>query len=104
MDFLTFLVFLRLPPNLTGKPPVLPSNADLLPISFGVNGVTVSLVGVGTISNTSQVAIAHRIHRTTQAPEFMFKGSIGLIRIYNTALSSSQVLTNFNANKNTFGL
>jgi hypothetical protein len=65
---------------------------------------TFTLAPVGNVSNTSQVAIAHRIGTNGTTPEFMFKGSIGLIRIYNTALSSSQVLANFNLNKSTFGL
>jgi hypothetical protein len=33
-----------------------------------------------------------------------FKGSIAAIKIYNTALSSSDVTTNFNALKQRFGL
>jgi len=65
---------------------------------------TLTLAPVGNVSNTSQLAIAHRIGTNGTTPEFMFKGSIGLIRIYNTALSSSQVLANFNLNKTTFGL
>jgi hypothetical protein len=34
----------------------------------------------------------------------MFKGSIGIVRIYNTALTSAQVLQNYNANKSRYGL
>lgn len=65
---------------------------------------TLTLASVGNVSNTSQLAIAHRIGTNGTTPQFMFKGSIGLIRIYNTALSSSQILANFNSNKTTFGL
>jgi hypothetical protein len=72
------------------------------------NGVddenTVSLVGVNNVSNTSQVGIAHRINNISGNAQFMFKGSIGIIRIYNRALTSSEVMQNFNANKNIYGI
>lgn len=71
------------------------------------NGVSVnnlSLSGVNNVSNTSQVAIGHRINASTLNPQFMFKGSIGLIRFYNTALSSAEVLQNFNANRYIFNI
>jgi hypothetical protein len=70
----------------------------------GIGANTISLSSVGNVSNTSQLAIAHRIRNTDGAPQFLFKGSIGLIRIYNFALSSTQILDNFNLNKSTFGL
>ena len=71
----------------------------------GESGNTISLTSVGNVSNTSQVGIAHRIGSSpTFTPQHMFKGSIGLIRIYNTALSSSQILENFNTNRSTFGI
>jgi hypothetical protein len=71
----------------------------------GVSVNTLSLVGIGNVSNTSQIGIAHRIGISpTFTPQHMFKGSIGLIRIYNTALSSSEVLQNFNTNRETFGI
>jgi hypothetical protein len=67
----------------------------------GVAGSTTSLAGVGNISNTSEVGIAHRVG-TSGTTEFMFKGSIGIIRIYNRALSSSEILQNFNANRDIY--
>jgi hypothetical protein len=70
----------------------------------GVSTGTVSLVGVNDVSNTSPVGIAHRISVDGSAAEFMFKGSIGIIRMYSSALSASDVLTNFNANRSIYGI
>jgi hypothetical protein len=70
----------------------------------GVSVGSVSLVGVGNISNTSPVGIAHRVSVDGSSAEFMYKGSIGIIRIYNSALSASDVLTNFNASRNIYGI
>lgn len=71
----------------------------------GGNPVSVSLTGVGQVSNTSPIAIASRLTSTGAAQSnIMFKGSIGIIRTYNIALSSAQVLQNFNANRSRFGL
>jgi hypothetical protein len=70
----------------------------------GVIGGTVSLVGVGQVSNTSPVGIAHRVSVDGSSAEFMYKGSIGLIRIYNSALSASDVSKNFEANRNIYDI
>lgn len=70
----------------------------------GSLGSTASLVGVGQVSNSSPVGIAHRVSTDGLSAEFMYKGSIGVIRIYNSALSTSDVLTNFNANRNIYGI
>ena len=64
---------------------------------------TASLVGVGQVSNASPVGIAHRIN-PSGAAEIMFTGSIGLIRMYNSALSASDVSKNFEANRGTYGI
>jgi len=64
---------------------------------------TASLVGVGQVSNTSSVGIAHRIN-PSGAAEIMFKGSIGIIRMYNSALSASDVSKNFESNRVTYGI
>ena len=71
----------------------------------GGNVVSVSLSGINQVSNTSPIAIASRLN-SSGGPEsaIMFKGSIGIIRTYNIALSSDQVTQNFNANKTRFGL
>lgn len=70
----------------------------------GVLSSTASLVGVGQVSNTSPVGIAHRVSEDGSSAEFMYKGSIGIIRMYNSALSASDVLTNFNASRNIYGI
>jgi hypothetical protein len=70
----------------------------------GVIGSTASLVGVGQVSNSSPVGIAHRVSVDGSSAEFLFKGSIGLIRIYNSALSDSDVSKNFEANRATYGI
>jgi hypothetical protein len=67
--------------------------------------VSRSLTGIGQVSNTSPIAIATRLTSTGEAQSgIMFKGTIGIIRTYNIALSSEQVLQNFNAHKSRFGL
>lgn len=66
---------------------------------------SVSLAGVNQVSNTSPICIASRLTSAGGAQSnIMFKGTIGIIRIYNTALTSAQVLQNFNANKIRYGL
>ena len=65
---------------------------------------TASLVGVNQVSNTSPVGIAHRISVDGLSAEFMYKGSIGIVRIYNSALSASDVSKNFEANRNLYGI
>jgi hypothetical protein len=70
----------------------------------GVSAATTSLVGVGTVSNTSDVGIAQRLEPPPAAPSKMLKGSIGLIRFYNTALSAEQVSQLFTNTRSTFGI
>jgi len=70
----------------------------------GISAGTASLVGVGGLSNTSPVGIAHRVSIDGSSAEFMFKGSIGIIRIYSSALSASDVSKNFEANRNIYGI
>jgi hypothetical protein len=70
----------------------------------GVSSGSLSLVGMGQVSNTSPVGIAHRINATTKAPEIMFKGTVGIIRMYSSSLTAPQVLQNFNADKSKYGL
>ena len=72
----------------------------------GTLGSTVSLpVGLVNISNTSPVGIGHRISSNSgNPPEIMFKGSIGIIRIYGSALSASDVSKNFEANRGLYGI
>ena len=71
----------------------------------GTSVGSASLVGINQVSNTSPICIASRLASTGAAQSnIMFKGTIGIIRMYNTALTSAQVLQNFNANKTRFGL
>jgi hypothetical protein len=70
----------------------------------GVFAGSASLVGVGQVSNTSPVGIAGRVASGTGALQVPFKGTVGTIRMYDTTLTASQVLQNFNADKSMFGL
>jgi len=71
----------------------------------GVSGGTTSLVGVGQVSNTSPVAIATILNTSgCSTSAIMFKGTVGIIRMYDTSLTSVQVLQNFNADKSKYGL
>jgi hypothetical protein len=70
----------------------------------GVSGGTTSLVGVGQVSNTSPVGIAGRVAVSTGVLQVPFKGTVGIIRMYDTSLTASQVLQNFNADKSKYGL
>jgi hypothetical protein len=70
----------------------------------GSLSATASLVGVGQVSNSSPVGIAHRVSVDGSSAEFMFKGSIGIIRIYSSALSASDVSKNFESNRSTYGI
>ena len=65
---------------------------------------TASLVGVNQVSNTSPVGIAHRISVDGLSAEFMYKGSIGIIRMYSSALSDSDISKNFEANRVIYGI
>lgn len=68
----------------------------LTPYRNGTPGTAASLAGVNQVSNTSQVGIAHRI-TTLGAAQFLFKGDIGIIRMYNRALTAAEVLQNYQA-------
>jgi hypothetical protein len=70
----------------------------------GVSGGTTSLVGVGQVSNTSPVGIAGRVAVGTGTLQVPFKGTVGIIRMYDTSLTSAQVLQNFNADKSKYEL
>jgi hypothetical protein len=58
----------------------------------------------GTISNSSTLNIGRRANPGGLTGTNYFTGSIGILRIYNNALTLSQVLQNYNANKSQFGL
>jgi hypothetical protein len=65
---------------------------------------TANLTALSTVSNTSDVGIAQRIEPSPAAPSKLLKGSIGLFRIYNTALSAAQVSQLFTNTRSTFGI
>jgi hypothetical protein len=58
----------------------------------------------GTINNNSTVNIGRRASPGGITGSNYFTGRIGIIRIYNSALTSSQVLQNYNSDKSQFGL
>jgi hypothetical protein len=70
----------------------------------GVSAGSVSLTGVNQVSNTSPVGIAGRVAVSTGALQVPFKGTVGIIRMYDTSLTASQVLQNFNADRSKYGL
>ena len=70
----------------------------------GVSAGSTSLVGVNQVSNTSSVGIAGRVSVGGASQQVMFKGTVGIIRMYNINLTSTQVLQNFNADKSKYGL
>jgi len=70
----------------------------------GVSSGSASLNGVGQVSNTSPVGIAGRVAPTTGALQVPFKGTVGIIRMYNKALSSTEALQNYNSTKVRYSL
>jgi hypothetical protein len=70
----------------------------------GISAGSVSLFGLNQVSNTNLVSVAGRVTADGSSSENKFKGTIGIIRMYNTSLTSSQVLQNFNADKSKYGL
>ena len=71
-------------------------------VSFYVNGTltnTVNLSGsIPTITNSTLKM------GSWNGNDRFFNGKIGLVRIYNSALTSQEILTNFNGSKTRFGL
>jgi len=79
-------------------------NRTLTVYRNGVSSASRSLVGVNQVSNTSPVGIAGRVPFNANGVQVPFKGSIGNIRFYNKALTSTEVLQNFNTFKIRYGL
>lgn len=83
------------------------STYDGSTIRIYINGVQsgTGLSQSGTIeSNTQDLTVGVRFTQTTQQSSSFFTGNIFTNRIYNRALSSSEVLQNYNAQKGRFGL
>jgi hypothetical protein len=69
-----------------------------------VNGVSIGSVGhsLASILNTANPLYIGS-YNGGEFPQW-FDGKIGITRLYNAALTSSQVLQNFNADKSKYGL
>lgn len=71
----------------------------------GVSVGSTSISGVGQVSNSSPVTIGSRL--TTgggYTSGIMYKGNVGIIRMYNKPLTAAEILNNFNTTKGTYGL
>jgi hypothetical protein len=68
-----------------------------------INGDSVNSVSCGTITVPNSTAPLY-IGGETSAGSRWFNGRIGIVRLYNTALSSTDVLANYNGSKATYGL
>jgi hypothetical protein len=75
-------------------------------LSGYVNGAFVTSVAMaitGTISNGSTLNIARRANPGGGGGNY-FTGSVGIVRIYSTALSASEIAQNFQADRGRFGI
>lgn len=71
----------------------------------GVSVSTTSISGMSQVSNTSPVTIGTRLATGGAiSPGIMYKGNVGIIRMYNKPLTAAEVLNNFNTTKGTYGL
>jgi hypothetical protein len=70
-----------------------------------VNGVAgTPLSYVGTATSGGEIRIARRWDDVANNAAYFFSGDIPVVKIYNRALSASEVLQNFNATRNRFGI
>lgn len=71
----------------------------------GVSVGSTSISGMTQVSNTSPVTIGTRLGTGgTISSGIMYKGNVGIIRMYNKPLTAAEVLNNFNTTKGTYGL
>ena len=71
----------------------------------GVAVGSTSISGMTQVSNTSPVTIGTRLGTGgTISSGIMYKGNVGIIRMYNKPLTAAEVLNNFNITKGTYGL
>jgi hypothetical protein len=56
---------------------------------------------IGSVSNAS---LNLNIARNTAGENLNWSGQISIVRMYNKALTATEVLQNYNANKTRFGL
>jgi hypothetical protein len=74
-------------------------------VSLYVNGVVnTTLSYVGTAASGGEIRIARRWDDVANVASNFFSGDIGVIRLYNRALSVLEISQNFNANRKRFGL
>ena len=71
---------------------------------FYINGIYESLASSATVLNVDTNNNMTLGNTSDLYASYWFKGSYGLVQIYNRALSSTEVLTNYNATKTRFGL
>ncbi len=64
---------------------------------------TTSGMVISGVNNNSTLNLARRANNVGGGTNY-FTGNIAIVRIYNTSLTSSQILQNYNANKSQFGL
>ena len=71
----------------------------------GVVVGTTSISGMTQVSNTSPITIGTRLATGGAISSgIMYKGNVGIIRMYNKPLTAAEVLNNFNNTKGTYGL
>lgn len=58
----------------------------------------------GTRVNNSRALLIGGVHTPTNVINAQYSGDIAIVKIYNTALTSQQMLQNYNATKGRFGL
>jgi hypothetical protein len=77
-------------------------NQQLKMYHNGVESVeAVPIDSLGNISNTSSIGIGHRIGTSGEA-QFVYKGQIGQIRIYNKALTINEIQNSYNETRPRF--
>ena len=104
-----------------GGPGMIAGNAVAeLATNTYANGTWCHLVGVGVPNGTTQFYVNSQLVKTATGTgisnstrawqigagtnQWRYTGNIGLVRIYNKALSSTEILQNYNATKTRFGL
>jgi hypothetical protein len=68
-----------------------------------VNSTSLSSLSGTDITNTSPLYLARRANSIDESQN-LFTGTIGIVRIYDTAMNASQVSQNFNANRGIYSL
>lgn len=67
-----------------------------------ING-SASLVGVPSVKNDKSIYVGYEA-KDLASQDGLYKGSIGIIRIYNKALSQDEIIQNFASDRVTFGI